>query len=128
MRGDGGTRGMRGAVRMAWDGLVRFGVAAGAVLAMAQQPAWAAANGQAIARANACMGCHAVDRKLVGPSFQQIAAKYKGDRGAQGKLEQKVRNGGSGVWGAIPMPSHPGMSDADIHTVVAWVLAGAPAR
>ncbi len=74
------------------------------------------------------MGCHAVDRKLVGPSFTDVAAKYKGDAGAQGKLEKKVRDGGAGVWGAIPMPSHPGMSAADIHSVVAWVLAGAPSK
>ncbi|WP_241023428.1 MULTISPECIES: c-type cytochrome [unclassified Paraburkholderia] len=86
-----------------------------------------AADGVAVARANACMGCHAVDRRLVGPSFKDIAAKYKGDAGAQAKLEKKVRDGGSGVWGAIPMPSHPGMSAGDIHDVVAWVLAGAPA-
>jgi cytochrome c len=85
-------------------------------------------NGLAIAKNNACMGCHAVDRKLVGPSFQQIAGKYKGDVQAPAKLAVKVRGGGSGVWGAIPMPSHPGMSDADIRTVVAWVLAGAPSK
>lgn len=95
-------------------------------LAAAAQPAVAAPAGLSIARSNACMGCHAVDRKLVGPSFQQIAARYKGDPGAQTKLQGKVRDGGSGVWGAIPMPSHPGMSDADIKTVVQWVLAGAP--
>lgn len=86
----------------------------------------AAADGAAIARSNACMGCHAVDRKLVGPSFKDIAAKYKGDAGAQAKLEKKVRDGGAGVWGAIPMPSHPAMSAGDIRDVVAWVLAGAP--
>lgn len=74
------------------------------------------------------MGCHAVDRKLVGPSFAQIAARYKGDGAAQGKLEKKVRDGGAGVWGAIPMPAHPGMSAADVHTVVAWILAGPPAK
>jgi cytochrome c len=85
-----------------------------------------APRGQVIAQANACMGCHAVDRKLVGPSFQQIAAKYKGDAQAPSKLARKVKDGGSGVWGAIPMPAHPAMSDADIQTVVAWVLAGAP--
>lgn len=87
-----------------------------------------APRGLSIARANACMGCHAVDRKLVGPSFQQIAAKYKGDAQAPTKLARKVKDGGSGVWGAIPMPSHPAMSDADIRTVVDWVLAGAPAK
>lgn len=81
-----------------------------------------------IARSNACMGCHAVDRKLVGPSFQQIAAKYKGDSQAPARLEAKVRNGGSGVWGVIPMPSHPSMSSADIQKVVAWILAGAPGK
>ncbi|MFC5429388.1 c-type cytochrome [Paraburkholderia denitrificans] len=95
---------------------------------MASQTAFAAADGQAVARTNACMGCHAVDRKLVGPSFQQIAARYKGDAGAQVRLEKKVRDGGAGVWGAIPMPSHPVMNAADIHTVVGWVLAGAPSK
>jgi cytochrome c len=80
---------------------------------------------QAIVRGNACLGCHAVDRKLVGPSFQQIAAKYKGDPGAEARLVRKVKDGGAGVWGAIPMPSHPAMSEADVRTVVDWVLAGA---
>ncbi|SAL47898.1 cytochrome c-551 [Caballeronia peredens] len=106
-----------------------FGVmlvaASGAVFA-AEQPA--AADAIAIARSNACMGCHAIDRKLVGPSFQQIAEKYKGDAQAGARLEKKVKNGGAGVWGSIPMPSHPKMSDADIRTVVAWVLAGAPQK
>jgi cytochrome c len=87
-----------------------------------------APRGQMIARANACMGCHAVDRKVVGPSFQQIAAKYKGDAQAPAKLVNKVKDGGSGVWGVLPMPPHPTMSDADIRTVVDWVLAGAPSR
>lgn len=100
---------------------------AGVVGLAMTQTAIAAPNGLPIAQANACMGCHAVDRKLVGPSFQQIAARYKGDPNAQTKLEGKVRNGGSGVWGAIPMPAHPRMSDADIRTVVEWVLAAAPA-
>jgi len=83
-------------------------------------------GGLAVARANACMGCHAVDRKLVGPSFQQVAQKYKGNAGAAGLLAKKVKEGGAGVWGAIPMPAHPSMSDADIRSVVDWVLAGAP--
>lgn len=91
--------------------------------------AWAAAaDATAIARRNACMGCHAVDRKLVGPSFQQIAEKYERDASAPGKLALKVKNGGAGVWGAIPMPSHPAMNSADIQTVVSWVLAGAPSK
>lgn len=85
-------------------------------------------RGQIVANANACMGCHAVDRKLVGPSFQQIATKYKGDTQAPAKLSRKVKDGGAGVWGMIPMPAHQSMSDADIRTVVDWVLAGAPSK
>jgi cytochrome c len=85
-------------------------------------------NGLAVARSYACMGCHMVDHKLVGPSFRQIAAKYKGDAQAPAKLAIKVRDGSSGVWGVIPMPSHPDMSSADIKTVVGWVLAGAPSK
>jgi cytochrome c len=110
-------------------GLMRLGFALGGlVMGLVSPGVFAAADGLSIARANACMGCHAVDRKLVGPSFQQIATRYKGDAGAQGKLEKKVRDGGAGVWGAIPMPSHPAMSAGDIHTVVGWVLAGAPSK
>ncbi|AIO33714.1 MULTISPECIES: c-type cytochrome [Burkholderia cepacia complex] len=83
-------------------------------------------DGLKVARSNACMGCHAVDRKLVGPSFKDIAARYKADPQAVAKLSKKVKEGGSGVWGAIPMPAHPRMSDADVRSVVEWVLAGAP--
>ena len=90
--------------------------------------AFSAADAINIAGKNACMGCHAVDRKLVGPSFQQIAGKYKGDVQAQARLETKVRDGGSGVWGVLPMPSHRSMNGADIKTVVGWILAGAPAK
>ncbi|MBC8641166.1 c-type cytochrome [Caballeronia sp. EK] len=95
---------------------------------VAAEQAVSSANAMAIARSNACMGCHAIDRKLVGPSFQQVAEKYKGDPQASAKLEQKVKNGGAGVWGSIPMPSHPRMNDADIKVVVAWILAGAPLK
>ncbi|WP_374623632.1 c-type cytochrome [Pandoraea sp.] len=81
-----------------------------------------------LAGANACMGCHAVDKKLVGPSYQDVAAKYKGDKDAVAKLVKKVKGGGSGVWGPIPMPAHPNLSDADAKILVEWVLAGAPAK
>ncbi|EDT01839.1 c-type cytochrome [Burkholderia ambifaria] len=85
-------------------------------------------DGLKVARSNACMGCHAVDRKLVGPSFKDIAARYKSDPQAVAKLSKKVKDGGSGVWGAIPMPAHPRLSDADLRSVVDWVLAGAPSK
>ncbi len=87
-----------------------------------------AAAAQAIYQANSCASCHRADRKLVGPAYRDIATKYKNDAGAAARLEKVVKNGGSGVWGAIPMPSHPRMSDADIRTVVEWILAGAPAK
>jgi cytochrome c len=102
-------------------------VAASFGVSAAEQPV-SSANAMSIARSNACMGCHAIDRKLVGPSFRQVAEKYKGQPQAGAQLEKKVRNGGSGVWGPIPMPSHPRMNDADIKTVVAWILAGAPQK
>ena len=79
-----------------------------------------------IATKNACFGCHQVNRTVVGPSFQQIASKYGSDPGAVPKLMQKIKQGGSGVWGMLPMPSHPNMNDADIKTVTLWILAGAP--
>jgi cytochrome c len=118
------------------SGMIRavFGRVAGAavlfaaVAAVGLRPGVAAEPpaGLNVARSNACLGCHAVDRKLVGPGFVQIAAKYKGDSQAEEKLEAKVRDGGSGVWGVVPMPAHPRMSDGDIRTVVRWVLDGAP--
>jgi cytochrome c len=78
-----------------------------------------------LATKNACFACHAVDKKLVGPSFQDIAKKYAGDATAEAKLEVKVKKGGSGVWGTIPMPPNVAVKDEDIKTLVKWVLAGA---
>lgn len=75
-----------------------------------------------IASKNSCMGCHAMDKKVVGPSYKNIAAKYKGQPDAVEKLVKKVRVGGSGVWGAVPMPGNNRISDADAKTVVQWIL------
>jgi S-disulfanyl-L-cysteine oxidoreductase SoxD len=72
-----------------------------------------------------CMACHHVDKKLVGPSYQDIAVKYKSDAGAETKLAEKVKRGGSGVWGAIPMPPNA-LKDEDLRALVKWILAGAP--
>ena len=69
-----------------------------------------------------CQACHTADKKLVGPSYKEIAAKYAGDSGALVKLEQKVKNGGSGTWGAIPMPPN-NVPDADLKALVEWILA-----
>lgn len=78
-----------------------------------------------IASKNACMGCHAIERKVVGPSYKDIAAKYKGQPDAVDKLVKKVRVGGGGVWGAVPMPGNSRISDADSKTVIVWILDGA---
>ena len=77
---------------------------------------------EALAKSKNCMACHAVDKKLVGPAYKEIAKKYAGDATAADKLAQKVIKGGSGVWGAIPMPANPGVSEADAKKLAAWVL------
>ena len=73
-----------------------------------------------------CMACHAKDKKLVGPAFKDVAAKYKGQGDAVAKLSDKVRKGGSGVWGPIPMPPNPAdkINDGDLKDVVGWILKG----
>ena len=78
---------------------------------------------EALAKAKNCMSCHAVDKKLVGPSYKDVAAKYKGDKTAEAKLAEKVIKGGSGAWGSMPMPPNPQVSAAEAKTLVAWVLA-----
>ena len=78
---------------------------------------------EALAKAKNCMSCHAVDKKVVGPSYKDVAKKYAGNAGAAATLEAKVKKGGSGAWGTVPMPPNPAVSDADIKKLVAWVLA-----
>ena len=79
--------------------------------------------GEALMQKDGCAACHGVDKKIVGPAYQDVAAKYKGDAGALAKLVQKVKAGGSGVWGQIPMPPNPNVPDADIKALVSWILA-----
>ncbi len=78
----------------------------------------------ALAQKHACTACHAVDKKLVGPSYQDVAKKYAGNKNAATELADSIRKGGSGKWGPIPMPAQPGLSDAELKTLTAWVLAG----
>ena len=80
------------------------------------------AAGQALMQKDGCGACHAVDKKIVGPAYQDVAAKYKGDAGALAKLSQKVKTGGAGVWGPVPMPPNPQVADGDIKTLVSWIL------
>jgi cytochrome c len=88
--------------------------------AVASQAASANAD---LAKAKNCMACHAVANKLVGPAYKDVAAKYAGQKDAEDKLVQKVMKGGSGTWGAIPMPANPQVSEAEARTLVKWVLA-----
>jgi cytochrome c len=90
------------------------------VSALASQAALANPD---LAKAKNCMACHAVSTKLVGPAYKDVAAKYAGQKDAEAKLVAKVMKGGSGTWGAIPMPANPQVSDAEARTLVKWVLA-----
>lgn len=84
-----------------------------------------AAGGDVVALAtkSGCLACHQVEMKVVGPAYKDVAAKYKGDAGALDKLVAKVKAGGSGVWGPVPMPPNPQVPEADIRTIVEWVLS-----
>jgi cytochrome c len=77
---------------------------------------------QALATAKNCMACHAVDKKLVGPSYKDVAAKYAGQKDAADKLAAKIQKGGAGVWGPVPMPANPQVNEADAKKLAAWVL------
>ncbi len=89
---------------------------------LAASPAFA---NLALAQKNACMACHAVDRKLVGPAYQEVAKKYAGQPDAQARLVKSIKAGGSGKWGPVPMPAQAALSDADANTLAAWILGGA---
>jgi cytochrome c len=93
--------------------LAALGIAAAASPAMAQLE---------LAQKNACTACHAVDKKLVGPAYKDVANKYRGDKTAQAKLEEKVKKGGVGVWGQVPMPPNTQVSDDDVKKLVTWIL------
>lgn len=94
--------------------LAAFGLVAVASPALADE---------ALAKKYACTACHAIDKKLVGPSYKDVAAKYKGDAKAEEKLAVKVKKGGSGVFGPVPMPPNPNVPDADVAKLVKWVLS-----
>ena len=91
-----------------------------AALAAVSAPALA---DQALATAKNCMACHAVDRKLVGPAYKEVALKYAGQKDAADKLAVKIVKGGAGVWGPVPMPANPQVSDAEAKKLAAWVLS-----
>ena len=95
-----------------------FGLMAGALFV-----APAAQANEALAKKHNCTACHQVDKKLVGPSYKDVANKYRGQKDAAAKLSDKVKKGGQGVWGPVPMPPNAAVADADIKTLVSWILA-----
>ena len=96
--------------------LLVLGAALGVTLAT---PAFANLE---LAQKKNCMACHAVDKKVIGPAYKDVAAKYAGQKDAADKLAQKVLKGGSGTWGVVPMPANPQVSDAEAKQLVAWIL------
>jgi len=78
---------------------------------------------QELAKQKNCLACHAIDKKLVGPAYKDVAKKYENDKDALARLSKKVREGGVGVWGQIPMPANPQVNEAESVTLVKWVLS-----
>jgi cytochrome c len=91
-----------------------------AALALAAAPASA---DLAMAKKYNCLACHAVDHKVLGPAYKDVARKYAGQKGVEEKLVKKVETGGSGVWGNIPMPPNSSVPDADVRSLVKWILS-----
>jgi cytochrome c len=98
----------------------RIALATAAALAAAL--ALPALANEELARKSGCMACHAVDKKIVGPAYKDVAAKYKGNTKAEAMLVEKVKKGGVGNWGQIPMPPNAAVKDEDVKTLVKWVL------
>ncbi len=99
---------------------VLMGTVAAAALLIAGQAA--AADETALATSKGCLACHSIDKKVVGPSYKDVAKKYKGDKGAEAKLVEKVMKGGSGVWGSTPMPAN-NVTKEEATKLVKWVLS-----
>jgi len=100
-----------------------------ALLALHSQYVQASSDDQralAIAKQNACLGCHAINKKIVGPSFESVAQKYQADSSAQVFLKNKIAKGGAGSWGVVPMPANAKLNDADLSLLASWILRGAP--
>ena len=98
-------------------------IAAAAAVTLSAGAQAAEAPAEALAKNSGCLACHTMDKKLIGPSYKEIAAKYRNDKGAEANLVQKVKAGGKGVWGDIPMSPNGHVKDEDIKTIVQWILS-----
>ena len=94
-----------------------------ALLILGVLAACPAAASEELAKKYACFACHAVDKKLVGPSYKDVAAKYRADKAAPAKLAGKVKKGSQNVWGNVPMPPNSTVPDADVNALVKWILS-----
>jgi cytochrome c len=92
-------------------------------VAVAAAFALPASANEKLAASNGCTTCHGVDKKIIGPGFKDVAAKYKGNKAAEADLFKKVKGGSKGVWGDIPMPPNAHVKDEDVKTLVQWVLS-----
>lgn len=101
---------------------------AGALMALTSTAALAqnAAAAKALASKSACMACHAVDKKLVGPAFKDVAAKHQGQADALDKVSARIKSGGSGLYGPVPMPAQAQLKDDELKLLAGWILSGAP--
>lgn len=81
------------------------------------------AAAEALMKKDGCSACHSIDKKIVGPAYMEVAAKYKGDKNAVAMLSKKVKEGGVGVWGQIPMPPNAAVSATDVTELVTFILA-----
>ena len=98
-------------------------IAAGALCAAMWTSSAVAASPDELLKSSGCTACHAIDKKVVGPAYKDVAAKYRGQKGAEAKLVEKVKKGGSGVWGPVPMPPNAQLKDEDIQAMVKYVLS-----
>jgi cytochrome c len=94
-----------------------------AVLIVGVLAAFSVSASEELAKKHACFACHTVDKKMVGPSYKDVAAKYRTDKSAPAKLAGKVKNGSQGVWGTVPMPPNTTVPDADVNALVKWILS-----
>jgi len=101
---------------------IALALALAGIAAAAAAPA-AAQSADDLLKKHACLSCHAADKKLVGPSYKDVAAKYRGQKDAEKLLAEKIKKGGVGVWGQIPMPPNANVSDADMKVLVAYILS-----
>ena len=101
----------------------KFHVFSGALAVLAVAAASPAFAQQDLAQKKNCMACHAIDKKLVGPAYKDVAAKYRGDASAEAKLVDKVKKGSQGTWGQVPMPPNSNVPDADVRALVKWILS-----